>query len=81
MSYSVSVADKHAVHKYTQLFTYDELGNVLTQQHTTPDEKLNRTRSYIYAEQTNYLLKHDKDQTLNDYEYDAHGNITKMPHL
>jgi hypothetical protein len=45
------------------------------------DKKLDWTPSYIYAEQTNYLLKHDKDKTLNDYEYDAHGNMTKMPHL
>jgi RHS repeat-associated protein len=41
----------------------------------------NWTRNYVYETATNRLLKHDSEQTLNDYTYDAHGNITSMPHL
>ncbi len=29
----------------------------------------------------NYLLTHDLQSTTDEYTYDAHGNMTKMPHL
>jgi RHS repeat-associated protein len=35
----------------------------------------------VYDSATNRLLKHDSQQTANDYTYDIHGNITSMPHL
>ncbi|HAZ02537.1 MAG TPA: hypothetical protein DCY97_10255, partial [Marinilabiliales bacterium] len=78
---SIGAADTHAVHKYTQQYEYDELGNITKLTHTTPTSSLNWTRNYVYDTATNRLLKHDVNQTLPDYQYDAHGNITQMPHL
>jgi RHS repeat-associated protein len=39
------------------------------------------TRNYVYETANNRMKKHDPNQTLDDYTYDAHGNITSMPHL
>ncbi|MCT4648620.1 MAG: hypothetical protein N4A74_26770 [Carboxylicivirga sp.] len=72
---SVSAADAQAVHKYTQTFEYDELGNILKLEHLTSSRAAyNWTRNYVYDTATNRLLKHDAQQTLNSYRYDAHGN-------
>jgi len=57
------------------------LGNIKKLTHKTTGNAYNWTRNFVYATDTNSLLKHDTEQTINDYEYDAHGNITKMPHL
>jgi RHS repeat-associated protein len=78
---SVNAADAQALHNFTQHFQYDALGNILEIQHVTPNSTLNWTRHYVYDTATNRLLKHDPLQTLNDYTYDSHGNITTMPHL
>ncbi len=62
---------------YTQTYQYDELGNLLQM-------KSNGvwTRNYRYNfENNNYLLGHDLQSTMNEYTYDAHGNMIKMPHL
>jgi RHS repeat-associated protein len=38
------------------------------------------TRDYYYEfKKNNFLIGHDEDKT--DYLYDAHGNMTRMPHL
>ncbi|NLF42619.1 MAG: hypothetical protein GX587_07985, partial [Bacteroidales bacterium] len=78
---SAGAADAKALHSYTQNFAYDELGNIKSIQHQTNTSSLNWTRNYVYDGATNRLLKHDEYQTLPDYTYDEHGNITKMPHL
>jgi len=62
---------------FTQEYQYDEIGNLLQM-------KSNGvwTRDYRYDFATNnYLLDHDLQGTTDIYEYDAHGNMTKMPHL
>ncbi|MCT4648626.1 MAG: hypothetical protein N4A74_26800 [Carboxylicivirga sp.] len=79
---SVSAADAQAVHKYTQTFEYDELGNILKLEHKTGSgASYDWTRNYVYDTATNRLLKHDALQTLDSYQYDSHGNMTQMPHL
>ena len=55
---------------YTHHYTYDELGNMIS----------NAWWTNHYAQSNNRLLKHDR-QTLDQYTYDEHGNITSMPHL
>ena len=59
---------------YTQMFSYDELGNLQTMQ-----SQGRWSRSYIYDNVTNRLLRHEG--TTNVYTYDAHGNMTSMPLL
>jgi len=58
---------------YTQLYTYDELGNM-----QSVNSQGKWTRSYEYDTATNRLL--NTGQGLN-YTYDAHGNMISMPHL
>ncbi len=60
----------NAVRNYIHQYTYDELGNMIS----------NAWMTNHYAQSNNRLLKHDR-QTLDQYTYDEHGNITSMPHL
>ena len=71
---SVPNAGSNAMQNYTQMFSYDELGNLQTMQ-----SQGRWSRSYIYDNVTNRLLRHEG--TNNVYTYDAHGNMTSMPHL
>ena len=69
--------DGQNMRNFTQEYQYDEIGNLLQM-------KSNGvwTRDYRYDFATNnYLLDYDLQGTTNIYEYDAHGNMTKMPHL
>jgi hypothetical protein len=60
---------------YTHNYQYDELGNI-----TLVRSKNQWTRDYYYNfENNNYLLGHEENKT--EYSYDAHGNMTTMPHL
>jgi len=83
-----------AVRNYIQTYEYDELGNILKMRHITPlDATGNWTRLYRYAfdadatNRTNRLTGTNKpaeqDGSINDsqYDYDLHGNMTRMPHL
>ncbi|MDR2009145.1 MAG: LysM peptidoglycan-binding domain-containing protein [Bacteroidales bacterium] len=63
--------DSNALQNYTHKFSYDELGNILS----------DNWKEYVYDTQTNRLLKHEEEQTLDDYFYDNHGNIISMTHL
>ncbi len=79
---NTNAQDLQAVHQFTQKYSYDQLGNIEEIKHTVAtDPTKNWTRSYEYDEDTNKLLKHDSAQTIDDYTYDNHGNITSMPHL
>jgi len=70
-----SASDNAALRNYPQQFTYDALGN--KQQMKSVGDW---TRNYIYNTQTNnYLQSHTENTT--EYQYDKHGNTTKMPHL
>lgn len=64
----------NAMQRYTQLYTYDALGNIQSMQ-----SQGRWTRNYIYDTATNRLLRHDAGNPV--YSYDAHGNMLTMPHL
>ncbi|PRQ00537.1 RHS repeat domain-containing protein [Enhygromyxa salina] len=79
-------SDPSAMRRYTQKFTYDEVGNILKMQHI-PASGTGWTRYYEYDADGNRL---DKTSAPGDpalgpythaYTYDAHGNMTAMPHL
>lgn len=63
-------APGNAVQNYNHTYTYDILGNMLS----------NPWRTNVYDIDKNRLLKHS-NQTVNQYTYDAHGNMLTMPHL
>ncbi|APR86768.1 insecticidal toxin complex protein [Minicystis rosea] len=88
--------DTNAVRNYTQAYAYDEVGNILEVQHkigATPEW----TRRYKYdsvvdeeTEEETFLsnrlvatntLEDDEGEFSAHYSYDAHGNMTSMPHL
>src|SRR5206468_1581438 len=78
--------DPKALRPYTESYVYDEVGNFVTVTHTT-DVPL-WVRSYVYqepsvlegAKQSNRLTSTSLECPPN-YTYDAHGNMTSMPHL
>ena len=61
----------NAMQTYNHTYVFDELGNMQS----------DNWKDYVYDTETNRLLKHDPNQTLNDYTYDVHGNMLTMPHL
>ncbi len=85
--------DTTALRRYTQTYTYDDLGNLTRMRHVTPGGVGNWTRLYRYAHEadptefTNRLIgtnrPNDQSGAINDtaYAYDGHGNMTAMPHL
>ncbi|PRQ08098.1 SpvB/TcaC N-terminal domain-containing protein [Enhygromyxa salina] len=79
-------SDPSAMRRYTQNFTYDEVGNILKMQHI-PASGSGWTRYYEYDADGNRLEKTSApgDPALGPYThaytYDAHGNMTAMPHL
>ncbi|MCP4458922.1 MAG: toxin, partial [Cytophagales bacterium] len=81
-----TMPDPTALEQYTQKYLYDELGNILSMQNLANSG--NWTRHYHYGFNTggtdnNYLLGNttDDNYTTPDFTYDAHGNMTSMPHL
>lgn len=85
--------DANALRRYTQTYTYDDLGNITQMKHVTPGGLGNWTRLYRYAfdadptNRTNRLVGTNKATEQNgaitdtQYQYDLHGNMTQMPHL
>ena len=77
--------DGQAMRNYTQRYTYDEVGNILTMAHQADGGDW--TRHYSYAINNNRLESTSLpgDDPLGPYaakyEYDVHGNMTQMPHL
>lgn len=76
------------VSSYTEVYTYDPTGNILSMRHDTSDKKIpGWTRRYIYAQRS--PLQADKlSNRLNltivgrvseNYTYDTHGNLTSRP--
>ncbi|MDY0324156.1 MAG: RHS repeat-associated core domain-containing protein, partial [Candidatus Carbobacillus sp.] len=76
-----------SMYNYTQKYTYDKLGNILNMKSITSNPlNDNWSRDYFYDDQvapyyvgTNRLLRHSG--TIDQYTYDAHGNMLSMPHL
>ena len=76
---------------YTESYDYDAVGNILAVTHVVPsDTTKSWTRDYRYAAGSNRLLSTRLPTDLSTvptpslperYAYDAHGNMTAMPHL
>ncbi|MBL0317458.1 MAG: RHS repeat-associated core domain-containing protein [Flavobacteriales bacterium] len=78
---------------YIEKYTYDAVGNILLMKHYSSRVGQSWTRQYQYAETNNrlYATNNKEDNsipfyaaagTLQDkYNYNAHGSITKLPHL
>ena len=88
---AAQLTDLQALQRYTECYDYDPAGNFLTMSHRASHR--NWTREYAYREAS--LLDPDqKSNRLSEtaiethpgapverYSYDAHGNMTIMPHL
>lgn len=77
--------DIEALRSYTELYEYDNVGNILAMIHQTGSATVWR-RSYNIAEDSNRLLGtslpgDQEDEYSATYNHDAHGNMTSMPHL
>ena len=78
-------ANAQALRNYTETYQYDKVGNFLTFAHAAANG--NWTRSYTYDQPnlppTNNRLTSTAvgAGTEIPYDYDAHGNMTAMPHL
>ena len=64
--------DRDAMQSYRHRYEYDKLGNILRDAY----------KEYVYNENVNnQLLKHDRNQSFNDYYYDQNGNVYIMPNM
>jgi RHS repeat-associated protein len=80
-------ADGLAMRRYTERYEYDEAGNLEHLRHFAPDG--NWTRDFTYkdvspfegAQYSNRLTRTDVGAVIETYQYDAHGNMTTLPHL
>lgn len=88
---AAQLAELEALQHYTERYTYDAVGNFLNMFHRSAHHNWGRT--YRYREQSllqpaansNRLSETALDThpgaPVERYAYDAHGNITRMPHL
>ncbi len=77
-------SDGRALHRYREHYEYDGVGNILNILHRAADG--NWSRSYSYDEPhprpaNNRLTSTRTGQDVEQYDYDAGGNMTRMPHL
>ncbi|HET7559477.1 MAG TPA: RHS repeat-associated core domain-containing protein, partial [Limnochordia bacterium] len=79
--------DPQALRHYTERYAYDAVGNILQLTHQTQAASWSRTYAYtapslLEPERfSNRLSGTAVGATAVSYTYDAHGNITGMPHL
>ncbi len=79
--------DGQAMRNYTEQYLYDAVGNFEKLIHQAANG--NWTRAYAYneaslieaAKKSNRLSSTTVGATTEPYTYDAHGNMTSMPHL
>jgi len=76
--------DGQAMRNYGETYQYDAVGNILTVIHTANNG--NWTRTYAYDEPRPNPMNSRLTSTIvsgmtERYNYDAHGNMTQMPHL
>ncbi len=76
--------DGQAMRNYHEGYQYDPVGNILGVIHTAANG--NWTRTYAYDEpnpnaKNNRLTSTNIGAVMEQYPYDAHGNMTEMPHL
>ncbi len=72
-----------AMRNYVQSYLYDRVGNIMQMAHRAGGNGW--TRNYQYADDSNRLLATtlgDPDLPFDElYDYNAHGSMTRMPHL
>lgn len=83
--------DTNAVRQYTELFEYDDCGNIEQLRHIATDANWTQRYRYEYQNDANNNTNRLKSTSLPGdadagpysatYQYDIHGNMTKMPHL
>jgi RHS repeat-associated protein len=83
--------DPQALRSYTEHYEYDPVGNIRCLRHQTPVSNFERAYGYDSPSLLEPRLKNnrlsatavqDGAVTLTErYRYDAHGNMTQMPHL
>ncbi len=79
--------DGQAMRNYTEHYWYDAVGNFEQLIHQAANGDWTRTYAYSEtclieaAKQSNRLSSTSVSATTNPYSYDAHGNMTGMPHL
>ncbi|KAH7110695.1 SpvB domain-containing protein, partial [Dactylonectria macrodidyma] len=82
--------DGNAMGRYLESYTHDETGNILNIQHSgSSSQNPGWTQRFTYQERSllengktsNRLSSTNTGNSSQSYEYDAHGNMTKMPHL
>jgi RHS repeat-associated protein len=77
--------DGTAMRRYTQRYEYDPVGNITALIHLA--DHASWTRRYAYPTDSNRLLATsmpgdpEHGPFTGAYDYDASGNVTKMPHL
>jgi RHS repeat-associated protein len=82
---SLNPNDPQAMRNYTELYEYDEIGNILRMIHQANGGSW--TRQYEYSADSNRLLSTSLpgDDPIPPYsatyEYDEHGSMIAMPHL
>jgi RHS repeat-associated protein len=74
-----------ALQRYVEEYAYDGVGNILSMRHRGGAVQ-RWTRRYRYTEASNHLLATSlpgdgPNEFSAPYSYDAHGNMTTMPHL
>jgi RHS repeat-associated protein len=78
--------DLTALSRYQETYDYDCVGNFTQMQHAVLEGGgTGWTRAYDYTGGTNRLRRtrapSEPSGSVDDYGYDAHGNMTRMPHL
>jgi RHS repeat-associated protein len=85
------LGDLQALQRYTECYAYDAAGNFLSMFHRAPHRNWTRTYGYCEASLIEPLKKSNRlsetsletrpGAPVERYAYDAHGNMTRMPHL
>lgn len=75
--------DPTGLRRYVERYAYDAVGNFVAFAHKVMNGPpgADWTRKYAYAPGSNRLAATTRGQEVRPYSHDAHGNMTKMPHL
>jgi RHS repeat-associated protein len=83
--------DLSAVRRCTELYQYDDCGNILQLQHIATGAGWTQRYRYEYQDESGNVTNRLKSTSLPSdpdagpysaiYQHDQHGNMTKMPHL
>ena len=80
--HNLNASDPLAMHKYSQHYQYDAVGNIEKMEHETGTANSNWTRKYRYEADNNRLIDTTVGQNTYAYPHHAqHGFITAMPNL